>query len=213
MNTDSGNQIATRTGEVIEPNTASSFGRAATAEEEIAYLESNPQEGLLPPPDFKPFFILVEDGETREHYHPTIRYVFADDDPDDFTNVMLATIEQQAALDERQDAEERVAVIDMAADGKAVLSAASLSPHWQALNASVSQAPSWGEASQGLGRGLMLRISGREAASKSSSLAKKPTVNTDELIDTYSERLRWLDEILGEEQEDVVVNEPSIHDT
>ncbi|EXJ79101.1 hypothetical protein A1O3_08602 [Capronia epimyces CBS 606.96] len=31
-------------------------------------------------PSFQPFFTLIEDSVTSEHYHPTVHYVFADDD-------------------------------------------------------------------------------------------------------------------------------------
>src|ERR1700760_4366986 len=36
---------------------------------------------LLPPANFNPFFTLIEDAATGEHYHPSIHYIFADDDP------------------------------------------------------------------------------------------------------------------------------------
>ncbi|KAF2815017.1 uncharacterized protein BDZ99DRAFT_566927 [Mytilinidion resinicola] len=36
---------------------------------------------LLPPPSFSPFFTLIEDAATGEHYHPSLHYLFADDDP------------------------------------------------------------------------------------------------------------------------------------
>jgi hypothetical protein len=50
-------------------------------ENEIPYLESGPEQTLLPPPNFNPFFTLIEDTTSGEHYHPYVHYVFADDDP------------------------------------------------------------------------------------------------------------------------------------
>ncbi|KAL2438869.1 hypothetical protein ABEF95_014579 [Exophiala dermatitidis] len=35
-----------------------------------------------PVPSFQPFFTLIEDSVTNEHHHPTVHYVFADDDSD-----------------------------------------------------------------------------------------------------------------------------------
>lgn len=53
----------------------------ATAEDEIPYPERSSDQTLLPPPDFKPYFTLVEDSTSGEHHHPYVHYVFEDDDP------------------------------------------------------------------------------------------------------------------------------------
>jgi hypothetical protein len=50
-------------------------------DEEIPYPEPSSEQTLLPPPNFRPFFALVEDSTSGEHYHPYVHYVFADDDP------------------------------------------------------------------------------------------------------------------------------------
>lgn len=47
----------------------------------IPYPEPTSEQALLPPPNFRPFFTVVDDTTTGEHYHPFIHYVFADDDP------------------------------------------------------------------------------------------------------------------------------------
>ncbi|CAO2657624.1 Nn.00g037500.m01.CDS01 [Neocucurbitaria sp. VM-36] len=49
--------------------------------DEIAYPEPSSEQMLLPPPNFRPFFTLIEDMTSGEHYHPYVHYVFADDDP------------------------------------------------------------------------------------------------------------------------------------
>jgi hypothetical protein len=53
----------------------------AEDEDEIPYPEPSSEQTLLPPPNFKPFFTLIEDTTTGEHYHPYVHYIFADDDP------------------------------------------------------------------------------------------------------------------------------------
>ncbi|KAH6620090.1 hypothetical protein C7974DRAFT_435558 [Boeremia exigua] len=53
----------------------------APVEDEIPYPEPGSEQTLLPPPNFRPFFALVEDSNSGEHYHPYVHYVFADDDP------------------------------------------------------------------------------------------------------------------------------------
>ncbi|KAF9699197.1 hypothetical protein EKO04_002962 [Ascochyta lentis] len=50
-------------------------------DDEIPYPEPSSEQALLPPPNFRPFFALVEDSTSGEHYHPYVHYVFADDDP------------------------------------------------------------------------------------------------------------------------------------
>jgi hypothetical protein len=50
-------------------------------EDDIPYPEPSSEQTLLPPPNFKPFFTLIEDTTSGEHYHPYVHYVFADDDP------------------------------------------------------------------------------------------------------------------------------------
>ncbi|PVH95884.1 hypothetical protein DM02DRAFT_675184 [Periconia macrospinosa] len=50
-------------------------------DDEIPYPEPGSEHTLLPPPNFNPFFTIVEDSTTGEHHHPFVHYVFADDDP------------------------------------------------------------------------------------------------------------------------------------
>ncbi len=54
---------------------------AAGDEDDIPYPEPTSEQTLLPPPNFRPFFTLIEDITSGEHYHPYVHYVFADDDP------------------------------------------------------------------------------------------------------------------------------------
>lgn len=42
----------------------------------------------------QPFFTLIEDSVTHEHFHPTVHYIFADDDADIITEAALRSLEQ-----------------------------------------------------------------------------------------------------------------------
>lgn len=50
-------------------------------DDDMPYPEPSSEQPLLPPPNFRPFFTLIEDTTSGEHYHPYVHYVFADDDP------------------------------------------------------------------------------------------------------------------------------------
>ncbi|KAK5697540.1 hypothetical protein LTR97_007678 [Elasticomyces elasticus] len=174
------------------------FHSAITApeeKEEDAEYEDAPAEDLLPPPDFKPFFTLVEDVEGGEHHHPTVQYIFSDDDPEDLTAATLGAIDQDGTA----EVEERVVLLDMDASGKQVVTASSLSPRWQALKVEMGQAPSWG--SQGGDSGIMLKISGTELNKAASKQRKKGVGSMDELVRTFSERLDGMGEIMGPQED------------
>lgn len=49
-------------------------------------------------PPFRPFFTLVEDAHSSEYYHPTVHYIFSDDDTDLITEAALRSLES-----DRQD--------------------------------------------------------------------------------------------------------------
>ncbi|KAL2392104.1 hypothetical protein ABEF95_012662 [Exophiala dermatitidis] len=46
-----------------------------------------------PVPSFQPFFTLIEDSVTNEHHHPTVHYVFADDDSDIIAEAACRSLE------------------------------------------------------------------------------------------------------------------------
>lgn len=70
----------------------------APVDDEIPYPEPGSEQTLLPPPNFRPFFALVEDATSGEHHHPYVHYVFADDDP---VMVTAATIRGMGLDDTR----------------------------------------------------------------------------------------------------------------
>jgi hypothetical protein len=153
------------------------------------------------PPDFKPFFALVEDPITGEYHHPEVHYIFADDeDQGVLTSAALRAIDKEDnTLQDGEDAEERVAIIDMDSDGRTVLGISSLSPDWQALRTQVWQAPGRSDNKQGTAdRGLMLRVSGKETGT-SSGAGKQNAEDLDALVKNFGLALESLDEVLGEE--------------
>ncbi|KAF3000759.1 hypothetical protein E8E13_004693 [Curvularia kusanoi] len=170
----------------------------AAGEDEIPYPEYGSDHTLLPPPNFRPFFALVEDAASGEHYHPYIHYVFADDDPVAITAATMRGMglddtkylphdghegQDHMAQDESQESpvesplpppipgmREHYLIIDVGADGRTVVDAQSLSSSWQITNASTRTAPSFDESSAD--QGLMLRIEGVEIPGKKKGKAK-----------------------------------------
>jgi len=115
-------------------------------------------DDLVAPADFRPFFTLIEDTHTGEHYHPHVQYIFADDDPDAVT---LSIIESSQGHD-NADPDHRVILLDIQADGRTVQRAHCLNSSWHVSEAVVSQAPSWNEASpDSATQGMMLNITGQ----------------------------------------------------
>jgi hypothetical protein len=173
-------------------------------EEETTYQEGAAEE-LVSPPDFRPFFTLIEDPETGEHHHPTVHYIFSDDDPEILTNAALEALDNQGEdaqhLNAVDKAEQRYVIVDMAADGKTVASVSSLSRQWQALQTSIAQAPSWGDDSKSEDRGLKLKISGQERRRrddvKEGRRSLQAADNIESLVAAFSEKLDGLDEVLG----------------
>ncbi|KAL4892855.1 hypothetical protein BDV59DRAFT_178812 [Aspergillus ambiguus] len=50
--------------------------------------------GISRPP-FQPFFTLIEDSSSSEYYHPTVHYIFSDDDTDIVTEAALRSLETE----------------------------------------------------------------------------------------------------------------------
>ena len=175
-------------------------------EAEVEYEEPVDEE-LLHPADFRSFFTLIEDTDVREYHHPTVHYIFSDDDPEILTSAVLETLDhtqeqshaKQTATSET--AQERYVIIDIGADGKSVASASSLSSDWQALKTSITQAPSWGESNTQEDRGLMLKVSGRYYGkvdtSKAGKRRQEQAINVEEMVKIYGERMERLDDVLG----------------
>ncbi|KAM3418916.1 hypothetical protein BST61_g4874 [Cercospora zeina] len=151
-------------GEFATTTTFAALPQQSPAAEEDAddtYPElEEPMMTLQPPSDFKPFFTLIEDPVNGEHHHPTVHYIFADDDPDILTNAALHALHTDS--EDTGSTNERFVVVDMGPDGREIVSTASLSSRWQGVRSNIKQAPSWGDNS--LNTQQMLCISGREPA-------------------------------------------------
>ncbi|PYI27378.1 hypothetical protein BP00DRAFT_429372 [Aspergillus indologenus CBS 114.80] len=56
-----------------------------------------PAAATIPPTSsFQPFFTLIEDANTGEYHHPTVHYIFADDDTDIVTEATLRALESES---------------------------------------------------------------------------------------------------------------------
>ncbi|KAH0170217.1 hypothetical protein KCU67_g2731, partial [Aureobasidium melanogenum] len=184
--------------------------------DEPQYPSTAPEE-LLPPPDFRPFFTLIEDPDSGEHHHPSVHYIFSDDNPDFLTSTIVDAMgQEQAGTSPEQKVDnnrERMILLDIAPDGKTVNEIQSLSPHWQVLRTTVGQAPSW--ADEGARKdipGLMLNIQGMESSKlKSQSNSRNNTqedtmARVEAMIAGYTSCLSTLEgvvkkDILEDEQD------------
>lgn len=165
---------------------------AAGDAETLSYPPLDPSQPLLLPANFSPFFALVEDATTAEHHHPSVHYVFSDDDPELHTAVFMralgdnapasptATKHHDGAAEEEEEGgggdllpppapgvRERYIVVDLTPDGQGVAGATSLSRDWQVVGTAVAPAPSFAEDGAddaGGGGALMLRVEGAEMA-------------------------------------------------
>ena len=155
---------------------------------------------MQPPPDFKPFFILIEDEATGEHYHPSVHYVFADDDPAILTAGVLSAIESSQLTESSGHPinDERYFIVDISADGKSVGAATSLSAHWQSLDTTMSRAASWGGDATDADKGLMLKVSGKQSMLNPSTggMRSIDDLSMQDMMQTFSEKLSALDEVL-----------------
>ncbi|MCJ1353411.1 MAG: hypothetical protein MMC33_003397 [Icmadophila ericetorum] len=175
-----------------------------------------------PPPNttLSPFFTLVEDVQSSEHYHPVVHYIFSDDESDLITDAALRIHENAAQQDGSKTAtsgsraatlelsesavvKERYIILDLAADGTEVVSAQSMTPDWQVLCTEITPAPtldgSTGDRGSGTedgkgkekGKGMMLRVVGTEAR-KPVEVAEAERLGLEGLVDEYAKRMEEL---------------------
>ncbi|KAF2868033.1 hypothetical protein BDV95DRAFT_450884, partial [Massariosphaeria phaeospora] len=168
-------------------------------EDEIPYPEPSSEQTLLPPPNFNPFFTLIEDSTTGEHYHPYVHYVFADDDPVIVTAAAMRSLglddtqylpqntpegeEKEPNQADEQETQvesplpppipgikEHYLIVDVGTDGHTIVDAQSLSSEWQITDANIRTAPSFDESSPD--HSYMLRIEGVEVPGRSKGKTK-----------------------------------------
>ena len=158
------------------------------------------------PPDFRPFFTLIEDPTTGEHHHPSIHYIFSDDDPDFLTSAIVNSQPLQGEQAGSTRNQERLVLLDISPDGKTIRDAQSLSPDWQVASTTISQAPSWNETDQSKRDGsLMLTMSGIEGQRKN---LDDNTERMEHVVAGYQDRLAVLDKLIKRD----VVDSPEMRE-
>jgi len=142
--------------------------------------EATDSTPLLRPPNFAPFFTLLNTTSSSVTHHPTVHYIFSDDtsDSDPITSATFQVLDDPSPSsspprntndghDHDINTKERFVLVDMDATGTKVLSAQSMSPDWAVTSTELSPAPTWDRDGEGKQeeeeeRGLMLRIEGME---------------------------------------------------
>ncbi|KAJ5413572.1 hypothetical protein N7465_005877 [Penicillium sp. CMV-2018d] len=86
------------------PGTIESPSQDAGLDRPEAHHEES-QEQPLSHPAFQPFFTLIEDAHTSDYHHPTVHYIFSDDDTDIVTEAALRSLaaQQEALSDSKKD--------------------------------------------------------------------------------------------------------------
>ena len=177
------------------------------------------EDGTSPTPTFQPFFTLIEDPAANEHHHPTVHYIFADDDTDIITEAACRSLAQDDPSQEplasasrdpweeesklpalEPEVREHYLILDgqpreAASHGEStwyeVTAAHSFSSEWQILNATISEAPTIDAAGAigAEGEGLMLKIEGRRAPREMEGKGKQEKESLDEMIKRFEEGL------------------------
>ncbi|KAF2753027.1 hypothetical protein EJ05DRAFT_230454 [Pseudovirgaria hyperparasitica] len=168
---------------------------------------------LLPPANFAPFFTVIEDTATGEHYHPSVHYIFSDDDQEIITAAAMRELgyddsHDEPQEDDRSDAtitilpptqpgvKERYLLLDISPDGQTVAETQSMSRDWQVTDTDVCAAPTW-DADSGSGNSaLMLKIGGVEIShSDAESRPSAETLLTEARNEASGDLLAALDSL------------------
>ncbi|KAL6243786.1 hypothetical protein RBB50_009220 [Rhinocladiella similis] len=170
-------------------------------------------------PSFQPFFTLIEDSVTNEHHHPTVHYIFADDDSDIITEAACRSLEildpaQRAGGQYHEDprlpppiagVREQYLVLDVhprfqtqgqdsgpMAPSYEVNAAQSFSADWQVLRSCITTAPTIGEGDDDA---LMLRIQGRgNTPGDNPAILDKESM--EEMIERFQRRLDDIKQVM-----------------
>jgi len=170
------------------------------------------------PATFQPFFALIEDSATNEHHHPTVHYIFADDDADIITEAAFRSLEldktselhetSQVQDQEQEEDEgklppydhrtrEHYLILDVQPVAKGssyeVTSAHSLSSEWQVLRTNITTAPTFNAEAPDVEDGLMLKIEGRgntppDAESEKNRIDKEKE-SLEAMVERFQKRL------------------------
>lgn len=78
--------------------------------QDAAFNETETHPGETPEqqpsnPAFQPFFTLIEDAQTSDYHHPTVHYIFSDDDAEIVTEAALRSLasQQESLSDSKKD--------------------------------------------------------------------------------------------------------------
>ena len=160
----------------------------------------------------RPFFTLISDTVSGEHHHPSVHYIFADDDEDIITAAALRSLQDTEVTHSRdgndeeqtaasQDTQHHYIILDVApgADGSGyeVVNAQSFSPDWQVLQTNISSAPTFEDGEEESEDVLMLRIEGcgpifeavQRKESKGNVRQDNSTAHLEQLVETFQSRL------------------------
>ncbi|KAL2262239.1 hypothetical protein VTK26DRAFT_2031 [Humicola hyalothermophila] len=183
------------------------YSRPQTPQTATAPLEEQPQHQQHPrhsppphpsqPPSFSPLFALLtstsHSSNRQTIHHPTVHYVFADDDPEILTAALAhhhrGAYENTVEVDDDPSTpRDRAVILDLepTVDGSSfeVAWASSLSPDWAVTSARVSRMEGngggggGGGVSAGPSANLVLKIEG-VSMEPSSGLGKTPTSETE----------------------------------
>lgn len=165
---------------------------AVPVEQELAPPVSPPPHPQLTHPTFSPVFTLLSStshsSNRQTTHHPTVHYIFADDDPEILTAALAhhqgVTYDDSGDEGGQPDTPDRGVLLDMepTADGSGleVAWASSLTPDWAATSAHLSRMQGGnGGAAAELGANLVLKIEGMSIEPSSGSLGKAPTPETE----------------------------------
>jgi len=98
-----------------------------------------------PRSDFHPFFTLVEDQHAQVIHHPTVHYIFADDDTDMITNaalkIAMTPAPDPSSKSRKPETEERYLLLSLNECGQGVQKAQSMSAEWHVSSADMTTAP------------------------------------------------------------------------
>lgn len=168
--------------------------------------------------DFRPFFALIENPSTLEHHHPTVHYIFADDDAEIIAEAACRALAQDdcqhiAAEDEENKLpppigkiREHYILLDVQASdtegGYDVSKAYSLSSEWQVTNASISNAPTIDTADTDSGEGLMLKVEGIGAMTQKESeeVGRRKKESLQQMVERFERGFAEIKKIVDEGQ-------------
>ncbi|MCJ1481347.1 hypothetical protein MMC06_001504 [Schaereria dolodes] len=189
---------------------------AATGIDSSADVQAEEEVDPSKRPSLSPFFTLIEDATTGEHYHPTVHYIFSDDDDADLvTEAALRLHEGSQSSRSSSGSEnngndqnpakvshpinERYILLTVSETGTAISSAQSMNSDWQILNAEIGTAPTWDGAKEAMGgdgdTGLMLRVEGTEGV-KMVGRGEAEKLGMDGLVDTFGKRMDELRKVV-----------------